>query len=70
MFTVIHVFVEDEDEDRRGHMVEWFGNMPDTDMPDDAACLCGARMIPLNKQGSVVGLYHCRHWPMWDRYES
>lgn len=70
MVKVVHVFVEEEDTDRRGHMVDWFGNIPISGMPVDAACLCGARMVPLNKQGSVVGVYHCRHWPMWDSYES
>jgi hypothetical protein len=62
---VVHVFQENDPHDRQGHMDDWFGHEPPSGRPKDAVCACGARMIPLSKDGAVVGVYHHQHWSPW-----
>jgi hypothetical protein len=62
---IIHVFQEDETSDRRAHMEDWFGHEPPSGKPEDAVCACGARMVPLNRLGTVSGVYHQQHWSPW-----
>lgn len=59
---IVHVFQEDGERERQGHLEEWFGCEPPSGKPVDAVCACGARMTILNKEGTVAGVYHQLFW--------
>jgi len=62
---LLHVFQEDDEHDRQGHMDDWFGHEPPSGKPRSAVCACGARIVYLDKNGTVGAVYHHRHWSPW-----
>lgn len=66
---VVHVFQEDDPHDQAGHLDDWFGHEPPSGKPREAVCACGARMVPLDKYGTVVGVYHSQMWSPWKELE-
>lgn len=62
---IVHVFQENDRHDQDGHLEDWFGHEPPSGDPEDAVCACGARMVYLDKKGTVAGVYHHKHWSPW-----
>lgn len=62
---VVHVFQESDPHDQAGHLEDWFGHEPPSGKPRDAVCACGARLVYLDKQHTVAGVYHHQYWSPW-----
>lgn len=68
MMTVVHVFMEDDLEDQRSHLSDWFGADTPSGLPVDAVCACGARMTILDNKCLVSGVYHRKLWSVWEAF--
>lgn len=58
VMQIVHVFHEEREQDRIRHMSEWFGCKPVLGTPWNAVCACGARLVYLNPERTVGGVYH------------
>lgn len=63
MSLVVHAFQEAEDSEQKRHLELWFGypcSEDDTEGEGSLCCRCGASMIPLNVDRSVLAVYHMK----------
>lgn len=60
MALVVHAFQEANPDDQNKHLELWFG-YPTGPIPDDVdgpVCRCGAHFTSLNRERTVLAIYH------------
>jgi hypothetical protein len=60
MAWVVHAFMEDGRQAQRDHLAHWFGYPVDavSAKDGDKVCRCGARLVPLKADRSVLAVWH------------